>query len=247
MKKGKTVAWIASAALAFFAFVGGSVRANAATGNNVVESFLVEPTSVVAVGVNFSNGVAVLNTGDSLTTKDTFRYFESYVSATVSGAMTLTFDKVSVTYDSVAGFSVTGATVESSLVRELTGNLLFRISVYGANVEVGVKTEAEPQDTLYENILTATITNEYGFSPIALTVFGEGDAVTVDYIQIHTLEQTIETEREDYDPSHELTAFEKKPVKEDGDSCSASVGSASFALIGVAAVLLGKRKRGGEK
>ena len=240
-----------SSALAFslgtvaFTTVAPSVLAKGEQGNNIVENFNGETVDeFVLTGGALLNGVVTLDKADGITTKDEFRYFQTYISASVDGGMQISFGDCKVLYDSTAGISFDGASLILQNERTLQGEILFRISVLGNLIEVGAKLPNEPQEYLFENIATAMIDGDYTFSSLQITAVGENAKVYLDYIEIFSLEQSIETEREDYDPSHEIPAFEEKPDKGEDSSCSSEVGGLTFVVVGVVGLLLLKKKGG---
>ena len=213
-----------------------------------------EQVTEVTGDVTIAGGKAVLKNGGSVTAKEKFLSFRLYVSAKMSGNLKISFGTVAVILGE-NGFSAQGAGVTYAEKGEISGDVLIALTVSGGRISAGIRRGDEPQERLYETAFKAIVADEYK-SAVAPSFTAESGTSEINYFEIFSLEPSVPTKGEDYDPSHDSSAFGVKPLKEKNAGCSGGlqncVAGTVFLTAGVCVLAYGrisrrKNKNGGKK
>lgn len=168
----------------------------------------------ISGNVTFDEAGAKIPSGAAITTKEEFRYLRCFLKVSSGESFEIRTGAIAVTYKEGVGFSVEGATPAKVNNRELTSPIMVRVNVFGDRIEIGAKGAEEPEERLYEHIIVATAYETPTFAPVAVAA-GEDGSLEAEYMEIFSLEYTVPMVGEDYDPSHDVPAFPKKPIKND--------------------------------
>lgn len=208
-----------------------------------------EIAAEVSGNVTITGGKAVLKQGGAVAAKEKFLSFRLYVSAKIAGEMKISFGNVALICDE-NGFSAQGAAQTFHEKRALSGDVLIALTVSNGRIEAGVRRNDEPQERLYETAFKAVLTEERT-NAVAPSFSAENGTAEISYFEIFSLETSVPAESEDYDPSHDSSAFAEKPVKEEKKKgCSGILNHggtlasiAAVAAAGVVAAARGESKR----
>ena len=191
-----------------------------------------------------TNGKAVLKNGGSVTAKEKFLSFRLYVSVKITGNFKISFGNVTVICGE-NGFSAQGAAVTYTDKKEISGDVLISLTVMGGRIEAGIRRDGEPRERLYETAFKAVIVDGQT-NAVATSFSAESGTAEMSYFEIFSLEASVPTESEDYDPSHDSSAIDVKPLKEKTAGCSGNlqncVGEAAMAAVGVCITAFGRKK-----
>lgn len=197
--------------------------------------------------VTISDGKAVLASGGTVSVKEKFGSMRLYVGVNLQGTLKITLGGARI-YCGADGFSAEGAAITYSDKRELRGDTLISLTLWGKNVEIGAKNVDEPQERLYVTAFKAVLADETS-EKISPSFAAENGRSEIDYFEIFSLEPTISGKGEDYDPSHESSAFAEKPLKgkENKKGCVGNVGIDNIGALTAAGTLIfaggGKTRR----
>ncbi len=248
----------------FFSFGGGKNKAfaedNALPPAELIVDFQSDEIAAEVSGnVTITGGKAVLKQGGAVAAKEKFLSFRLYVSAKIAGEMKISFGNAALICGE-NGFSAQGAAQTFHEKRALSGDVLIALTVSNGRIEAGVRRSDEPQERLYETAFKAVLTEERE-NAVAPSFSAESGTTEISYFEIFSLEASVPTESEDYDPSHDSSAFAEKPVKEEKKKgCSGGLNKGgTLAAIAAVAVVAGvcaagrgeskrqKNKNGGKK
>ena len=247
----------ALACCAFFLFLSfGGVKNKAFAEDNalppaelIVDFQSDEIAAEVSGNITITGGKAVLKQGGAVAAKEKFLSFRLYVSAKIAGEMKISFGNAALICGE-NGFSAQGAAQTFHEKRALSGDVLIALTVSNGRIEAGVRRNDEPQERLYETAFKAVLTEERT-NAVAPSFSAENGTAEISYFEIFSLETSVPTESEDYDPSHDSSAFAEKPVKEEKKKgCSGILNHggtlasiAAIAAAGVVAAARGESKR----
>lgn len=207
--------------------------------------------------VTITGGKAVLKQGGTVAAKEKFLSFRLYVSAKIAGELKISFGNAALICGE-NGFSAQGAAQTFHEKRALSGEVLIALTVSNGRIEAGVRRSDEPQERLYETAFKAVLTEERT-NAVAPSFSAEKGTAEISYFEIFSLEASVPTESEDYDPSHDSSAFAEKPVKEEKKKGCSGILNHGGTLAALAAIAAGvvaaargeskrqKNKNGGKK
>lgn len=196
--------------------------------------------------VTISNGKAVLKNDGIVTAKEKFLSFRLYVSVKIEGSLKISFGNVSVVCGE-KGFSAQGAGETFAEGSAVSGEVLIALTVSGGRIEAGVRRSDEPQEWLYETAFSAVIIDKQS-DAVAPSFSAESGSAEIDYFEIFSLEGSVPSESEDYDPSHDSKAFDVKPLKDENKKgCSGGLqnclAGTVLALSGVVIAVICRKSR----
>lgn len=203
--------------------------------------------------VSIADGKAVLKNGGAVKTKQKFGALRLYVSAKIEGVLKITLGNAAIVCGE-NGFSSIGAAETYSDGRELRGETLIALTLWGRNIEIGVKAADEPQERLYNAAFKAVLAQERE-EKIYPSFSAESGTIEIGYFEVFSLEPSVPGESENYDPSHDSSAFAVKPVKAENagkKGCSSSIdflsaGAAAIAACGVVGAAAMRKARKSKK
>lgn len=191
-------------------------------------------------GVRIEDGTAYLEVArlDKVITATAYKYFIFNLEVEVEGSLKISFGENSLNQTNIL-YNSSELYVNDKYYnladRELSGIILFDITVFDGSVSVGLRSiENEPAEKLYEIIATQSLPAEHGYSKICITPNIEGSTAYLHSFAVYSLEQSVPTEKEDYDPSHDVPAFDVKPDVNNGTSGSVVL----IVILSVCAVIV---------
>ncbi|MBQ8394374.1 MAG: hypothetical protein IJX49_02250 [Clostridia bacterium] len=256
-KISRVVSLVLLAAIGFFAFAFGSIRASADTSapDKIISDFTDSSTegwTLNEKAAASSEGIQVIG-GGSLTSESSVRSFLMQITfGVMNKGFEITFGEgqnaCSIRFDG-AYLRLNGLVTEAGgdvyvMNDVLTSNSIVQIEVIGGEVTLSVKPDGEPYDVLGTPVATFSYGEGKAISDgkIKLSAY-EGGMFGVQKISVYSLDASVEIETEDYvaPPTSEEEEEEKKGC---GSGCSSVIGGsvlcAAFTLTGI--VLWARRK-----
>lgn len=192
----------------------------------------------------------MLKQGGAVAAKEKFLSFRLYVSAKIAGEMKISFGNAALICDE-NGFSAQGAAQTFHEKRALSGDVLIALTVSNGRIEAGVRRNDEPPGKIVRNRFQSRAYGRKDERGCAVVFRRKTERRKISYFEIFSLETSVPTESEDYDPSHDSSAFAEKPVKEEKKKgCSGILNHggtlasiAAVAAAGVVAAARGESKR----
>jgi len=152
--------------------------------------------------------------------------------ARIKNDVSFAFNGITIAFSNGA-CDITGGTVSTNnLTYTASEEVLIRIYSYGSELLVGVRTDSQPIESVYNN-LVVVVNPDFDFSTLSISSSSEG---YVDYIKLYNLEQEVQLDHEDYDPEGEFNLYQPKdPINKVKGGCSSSFNG----VIPVLALVIG--------
>lgn len=189
--------------------------------------------------VTIADGKAVLKNGGKVQSTEKFGALRLYVSAKIEGTLKIGLGNAAILCGEDGIFAI-GAAETYSARRTVRGETLVSLTLFDRYAEIGIRTGDEPQEKLYDAVFKAVLTEETN-EKIAPCFSAESGRIEIDYFEIFSLEPSVPGESEDYDPSHDSSAFAVKPIKDESEKkkgCASSLGSGAAGMAAIVAAIV---------